>query len=89
MCVHTKSEAIFSRDRIPWKINVQTRVAAIDAIFFQAARLGRLGRRDVGDALTAAQFSKYFNFEAVISQLGPISSRVTPRIIAVESEQDG
>jgi len=30
------------------------RVAAIDAIFSRAARLGR---RDVGDAFTAAQFS--------------------------------
>jgi len=49
-----KSETIFSRDRIPWKVNVQTRVAAIDAIFSRAARLGR---RNVGDALSAVQFS--------------------------------
>jgi len=47
-------------------------VAAIDAIFSQAACLGRLGRRDVGDAFTAARFQrhhfrpelKYFHFEA-------------------------
>jgi len=38
-----------------------------------------------GGAFGATRFRplKYFNFEAVISQLGPISSRVAPRIIAV------
>jgi len=54
-------------------------VAAIDAIFSRAAHLGR---RDVGNAMWATRFQrrnfrpelKYFNFEAVISQLGPISS---------------
>jgi len=54
-CVHTKSETIFSLDRIPWKVNVQMLVAAIDALFSRAARLGR---RDVADAFPAAQFVK-------------------------------
>jgi len=73
-------------------------VAAIDTIFFQAARLGR---RNVGDPFTAARFQrrdfgpelKYLHFEAVISQLGAnqLSSCSTRHRCpaAVESEQDG
>jgi len=51
----------------------------------------------VGDAFIAARSErrnfrtelKYLNFEAIISQIGPISSGVAPRVIDVESEQDG
>jgi len=67
--VQTKSDEIFPRE-----VEVQTRVVAIDATFFRVARFGRFGRRDVHPSL------KYFNFEAIISQLGPISSRVAPRV---------
>jgi len=71
-----------------------------DAAFFRAARLGHLGRRDVGDAITAAQFSprveifqrfgrckkKYLANRA--NQLSSCSARHRCPA-AVESEKDG
>jgi len=95
--VFTPKAKLFFHATESHKVSVQTRVAAIYAIFSRAARIGRLGRRDVGDAFTAERFQrhnfrpelKYFNFEAVISQLGPISSCVPllcSALVALEAE---
>jgi len=90
-CVHTKSEAIFFARPNPMKS--QRTEAAIDAIFFRAARFER---HDVGDAFTAALFPplveifKFWggNLATRANQLLSCFTRhCCPAV--VESEQDG